>query len=129
MQVDTLTWHTILTDFGLAQLMSQTSAMGTRTMLAGSPGFQSPEQLRSESTGPPSDVYAFGALMVVLFKKAVLWPGLNHYQIMLKVTSNETPSTDDLPEGIKTLCVRCFSIAHARPKVIEVLRYLKDIPL
>ena len=70
------------------------------TMLAGSPGFQSPEQLRSESTGPPSDVYAFGAVTVVLCKRSPLWPGLNYYQIVNKVTSNVYPNTDGIPGGL-----------------------------
>ena len=64
-QVDSMTLHTVLTDFGLARFMSHTSAMGTRTMLAGSPGYQSPEQLRTESIGPPSDVYAFGGVCLL----------------------------------------------------------------
>lgn len=34
--------------------------VGTKTMLAGTPGFQSPEQLKAESVGIPSNVYAFG---------------------------------------------------------------------
>ena len=94
--MDTLTLHTILTDFGLARMMSQTTSIGTRTMLAGSPGYQSPEQLRSESCGTPSDVYAFGALTVVVLKESALWPGLNFFQIMQKVTNNEHPSVDGL---------------------------------
>ena len=66
MQVDSMTLHTVLTDLGLARFMSHTFAMGTtRTMLAGSPGYQSPEQLRTESIGPPSDVHAFGGVCLV----------------------------------------------------------------
>lgn len=94
-------------------------------MLAGSPGFQSPEQLKSESTGPPSDVYAFGALAVVLYKRSPLWPGLNYYQIMNKVTSNENPNTDGVPGGMKEICASCFSsIALSRPKIYEILHKL-----
>lgn len=64
-QVDSLTMHATLTDFGLAKAMS---AVGTRTMLAGSPGYQAPEQLRAESLGPHCDIYAFGCVMIVLFQ-------------------------------------------------------------
>jgi serine/threonine protein kinase len=124
-QVDLLTLHTVLTDFGLSRMMSQSYAIGTKTMLAGSPGFQSPEQLRSESTGPPSDVYAFGALAVVLYKRSALWPGLNHYQIMNKVTSNEYPNIDGVPGGMKGICASCFSsVALSRPKIHEILHKL-----
>ena len=61
-----MTLHTVLTEFGLARFMSHTSAMGTTTMLAGSPGYQSPEQLHTKSIGPPRDVYAFGGGSVLL---------------------------------------------------------------
>ena len=40
-------------DFGICQMMSVTNIIGTKTMLAGSPGFQSPEQVRNETVGPP----------------------------------------------------------------------------
>ena len=96
-------------------------------MLAGTPGFQSPEQLRSEACGPPSDVYAFGALMVVLFNESALWPGLNCFQIMQKVTSNVCPSTDGLPNCIKLLCNTCFSVSTSRPQIIDVLHQLQNI--
>jgi len=36
-------------------------------MLAGTPGFQSPEQLKVESIGPPSDIYAFSGVLSILF--------------------------------------------------------------
>ena len=41
--------------------------VGTKTMLAVTPGFQSPEQLKAESVGMPSNVYAFGGFLAVLF--------------------------------------------------------------
>ena len=54
LQVQEDTWKVFLGDFGLSQVISETNIIGTKTMLAGSPGFQSPEQLRNESTGLPS---------------------------------------------------------------------------
>ena len=64
----------MLTDFGLARIMSQTNSIGKRTMLAGSPGFQPPEQLRSEFVGQECDVYAFGGVTTVTLTEKVLWP-------------------------------------------------------
>ena len=57
-QVEQETWKIFLGDFGLSQVMSATNVIGTKTMLAGSPGFQPPEQLQNKSVGLPSDVYA-----------------------------------------------------------------------
>lgn len=56
MQIDDLTLHVTLTDFGLSKVLTDTAQMGTRTMLAGSPGFQSPEQLKASGVGIFCDV-------------------------------------------------------------------------
>lgn len=117
----------ILTDFGLARFMNATTSIGTKTMLAGSPGYQSPEQLRAESTGPASDVYAFGGVVYVTISKTSLWPGLGHYQIMQKVTTNQVPNTACLPGCIKTLCEKCFSEKSKRPYITNILQHLQGI--
>ena len=123
-QVDSMTLYTVLTDFGLARFMSHTSALGTRTMLAGSPGYQSPEQLRTESIGPPSDVYAFGGVCLVTLAEKLLWPGLSMYQIFQKVTHNEKPNTDMLESQVRDLCNRCFEDVAERPGSVQVLEEL-----
>ena len=103
--------HATLTDFGLTQAMSGTTVIGTKTMMAGTPGFQSPEQLRSESLGPHCDVYAFGCVMVVTIQERMLWPNLTPYQIVAKVTvNNELPDISNLTGGIKSVCSKCDRI-------------------
>ena len=73
---------------------------GTRTMLTGTPGFQSPEQLQVSSIGIECDVYAIGAVMVVMFTEKPLWPSLTPFQIMHKVTiEKEKPSVDAVEWG------------------------------
>ena len=57
--------HVYLADFGLSRVSAAT--VGSKTMTAGSPGFQSSEQLRAESVGPASDVYAFGGVLAVCY--------------------------------------------------------------
>ena len=109
LQVDTLTFHITLTDFGLTRLISQTSSVGTKTMLAGSPGYQSPEQLRAESIGVECDVYAFGGITYVTITESTLWPGLSYFQIMQKVTSNVEPNTERLPSSFNNICNMCFA--------------------
>ena len=73
-------------------------------MLAGSPSFQSPEQLRGESTGTPTDIYALGAVALVVFGERPVWPGLSMYQIMFKVTvQSAKPDTSFLPSPMRLL--------------------------
>ena len=114
----------MLTDFGLAKLLSNTSAVGTKTMLAGSPGYQAPEQLRAESLGPLTDVYSFGGVMTVCMQKQVLWPGLNCYQIMQKVTSGTKPNIDKIPVSLRYIADRCFDPATSRLDSSTVLQKL-----
>ena len=100
-------------------------------MLAGSPGYQSPEQLRAESIGPPSDVYAFGGVCLVSFLCKPLWPGLGMFQIIQKVTNNEKPNTDllkDYDKGrVRQICDKCFNNVSVRPSSMQVLQELLDI--
>lgn len=70
-------------DFGLA-----TMKIGTRRttqMKAGTPGFQSPEQLKGESIGPSSDEYAIGCIMYELFVEKPVWEGLSAHSITFHV--------------------------------------------
>lgn len=105
--------------------MSGTNVVGTKTMLAGSPGFQSPEQLRNESLGLPSDVYAIGAVLLITFGETQVWPGLSPFQIMYKVAvCGEKPNTSYLLPPIKAVCNSCFNTVLCRPPANHVLKVL-----
>lgn len=117
--------QTTLTDFGLSQAISSTTLIGTKTMMTGSPGFQAPEQLRAESLGPHCDVYAFGCVLIVLHREKVLWPGLNPYQILCKVSINkESPIMDDMNPNIKSISVRALLSVKERPIIGTILNLL-----
>ncbi|HVS72329.1 MAG TPA: serine/threonine-protein kinase [Phycisphaerae bacterium] len=63
-----------IADFGLAQLITQDSALRTQHSLAGTPGYIAPEQLRSDhcppttdhSTDHRADIYALGVVLYQL---------------------------------------------------------------
>ena len=78
-------------------------------MFAGTSGFQSPEQLKAESVGMPSVVYAFGGVLAVMFGEQPLWAGLNTYQMMYRVTiKGEKPDTAHLVPPVQAICEECF---------------------
>ena len=111
--------HATLTDFGLTQAMSVTTVIGTKTLMAGTPGFQAPEQLRSESLGPYCDVYAFGCVMIMTIQERMLWPNLMPYQILSKVTvDKELPDVSDLTGGMKSVYKKCLLPMESRPKIM-----------
>lgn len=123
--------HATLTDFGLAKVMTNTAQVGTRTMLAGTPGFQPAEQLRAQYVGIECDVYAFGGVLLVVFTERPLWEGLAPFQIMYKVTiENTAPDTSGLHSSLETLCKQCFQDRESRPSSAQVLNALlhADLP-
>ena len=80
-QVETNPWKILLGDFGLSQIIKGTNTIRTKTILTGTPGFQPPEQLRSESIGLTSDIYALGAVLLVLFSEKPVWPSSHHTRL------------------------------------------------
>lgn len=84
-----------MSDFGLARIA--TSTMGTATRNCGTPGYQSPEQLKGTVKVPAlCDVYAMGCVLIEVFGGNPLWePGKSAWEIMYKVTvENSLPSFD-----------------------------------
>lgn len=94
-------------------------------MMAGSPGFQAPEQLRAESLGPHCDVYAFGCVLITLFREQTLWPGLTPFQILCKVSvNNEVPNMENLDPSIKSVCTLALQEMSKRPNIHSILQSL-----
>ena len=99
--------------------------MGTKTIQAGTPGFQVPKQLRAEPICVGADVYAFGALLVELFGEKALWGGLTPYQIIVKVAINsEVPDYSQLPASIQSVCEMCMRQKHDRSSITDILKAL-----
>lgn len=68
--------HTVkIMDFGIARIQSGMDSTATRTMIVGTPAFMSPEQVRGEKPTASSDIYAFGAVLYVLFAQRPLFEG------------------------------------------------------
>ena len=108
--------------------MTNTAQVGTRTMLAGTPGFQPAEQLRAQCVGVQCDVYAFGGVLLVVFTERQLWVGLAPFQIMYKVTvENAIPDTSGLENSMEVLCKHCFGERMCRPSSSQVLDVLRTI--
>ena len=97
--------------------MSGTNSIGgTKTMLAGSPGCQAPEQLVWGT---------LGAVLLVLFGEGQVWTFLSPFQIMYKVTIEEKmPDIAHLPPSVQEVCKMCFSEVSLRPPANRVLQYI-----
>lgn len=117
--------QTTLTDFGLSQAITKTTIIGTKTMMAGSPGYQAPEQLRAEKLGPCCDVYALGCVLIVVYREQMLWPGLNPYQILCKVSvNNSLPDMEGIRPDIKAICHHALLPQDQRPQINIIFKSL-----
>lgn len=63
-----------LTDFGVAQMAGDPNPQGDE--FTGTAGFMSPEQVRSEPAGPPSDVYSLGLVLLRCLTGERAFPGM-----------------------------------------------------
>ena len=114
--------HVYLADFGLAKVLTESGTMTSSTMMAGTPGFQAPEQLKRGKLSPKCDVYAFGGVITELFGCKLLWPKMSAYRIMVTVTvEGGFPATNYFPEKVKEVTALCFTTADKRANIAEVL--------
>ncbi|BDZ64439.1 serine/threonine-protein kinase [Agromyces mangrovi Wang et al. 2018] len=67
-------WHAKLADFGIARLTDSSRVTSTGA-LVGTAAFLSPEQVRGEVPGPPSDVYALGLVVLEALTGTRAYPG------------------------------------------------------
>jgi serine/threonine protein kinase len=66
--------HALLTDFGVARLVSSETRLTRVGQLAGTPGYVAPEQIHGEELGPQTDVYALGCVLCEALTGAVPYP-------------------------------------------------------
>ena len=97
---------------------------------AGTPGFQSPEQLEGKNIGTHSDVYAFGCIAFELFNEKPIWEGLSAHTIMFRVgVQREYPPLFCTDQRVSQILACCFKEAAVRGTAIDLLSLLCDIIL
>ena len=92
--------------------MTGTRVYGISTMQSGTPGFQSPEQLRGEELSTSCDIYALGAVLTELFSRQPVWQQQHSsHTIMYKVaTLGQMPKFDHLPQSIQKIVFVCAQL-------------------
>jgi serine/threonine protein kinase len=68
------TWTAKLTDFGIARLIDA-APMTVQGLTLGTPNYLSPEQVRGEQAGPPSDVYSLALVLLELITGRRVYQG------------------------------------------------------
>jgi len=94
-------------DFGISRA-AEASALTRTGLVAGSPGFMSPEQAEGRDIGPPSDVFSLGA--VLTFAATGEGPfGTGSIATLAYRVVYTPPATGDLPDGLRILVERCLA--------------------
>ena len=124
----------IVVDFGLAFVQSSSDDLGRSTrdgMVAGTPAYMSPEQIRGLSIGPPSDIYALGCVLYEMLTGRPPFEGepaalLGMHLYVEAPRPSSVGSRVQIPPDIEELCVSMLHKDAARRPVAAVVRDVLD---
>ncbi|WP_329522446.1 protein kinase domain-containing protein [Spirillospora sp. NBC_01491] len=110
-------------DFGIARALDDAH---TSTTMLGTPGYMSPEQADGREVGPPSDVFALGA--VLTFAATEHGPfGTGPAGTIVYRIVHETPDLTRLPSHLTGLVGDCLAKdPRLRPGLTEILDHFAD---
>jgi serine/threonine protein kinase len=110
-------------DFGISRA-AEATALTHADLVIGSPGFMSPEQAEGRETGPPSDVFSFGA--VLTFAATGAGPfGTGATAALVYRVVHGTPDLAQVPAEVRPLAGRCLAKDPSRrPTTAELLAEL-----
>ncbi|HVU51047.1 MAG TPA: serine/threonine-protein kinase, partial [Polyangia bacterium] len=101
----------LLTDFGIARMIEDDTMTATGSIL-GSPSYMSPEQARSGTVGPGSDVFSLGAMLYQMVVGRTPFQGKDPLTVIAALVSGEflRPGQVDARVGpeLEAVILRCF---------------------
>ncbi len=110
-------------DFGIARALEEASLTATGVVV-GTPGYLSPEQITGTAIGPPSDVFALGAVLVFAATGRGPFAHGNPASLLHRVI-HEQPHIPPLPSPLQDAVRRCLARDPAhRPPPSELLQLL-----
>ncbi len=99
--------NAFLTDFGIAKLLGETSALTQSGMAMGTPAYMSPEQWRGQNVDARADVYALGVMLYEMLAGKVPFTGDTPYSMMHMHVFETPPSIrsfrPDLPDSLQNV--------------------------
>lgn len=105
--------NAVLTDFGIAKLLSETSALTQTGTAMGTPSYMAPEQWQNQALDGRADVYATGVILYEMLTGHLPFEADTPHQMMY-AHLNERPRPvrhfrGDLPEGIERVLEKALA--------------------
>ena len=130
-----------ISDFGLAKLLLDDSAVSLNGVILGTPSYMAPEQVSGDKAriGPGIDIYALGAILYELLTGAAPFRGLTPMETLCQVMEAEVVPPSRLrhgvPEELETICLKCLDrdparrYASAEELADDLKRYQENQPI
>ena len=117
----------LLTDFGIARLMSDSARHTATGMTIGTAAYLSPEQVRGEEVTPAADVYALGLVLLEALTGERAYRG-SPTEAALARLSSPPPVPEWLPTAWQHLVRQMTRLEAAeRPAATEIATTLRDL--
>lgn len=102
-----------VTDFGIAQALSDTQPQQRQDVVWGSPHYFAPEQARGEMPSPSADVYAIGIVMFEMLTGRQPYTGANQQELAMAHIKNPVPLVTEfnpaVPEALARIVYKVMS--------------------
>jgi serine/threonine-protein kinase len=102
-----------VTDFGIAQALSDSQPGERQQVVWGSPHYFAPEQARGEKPTPASDVYSIGIVMFEMFTGRLPFMGANQQELALAHIRDRVPMVSEantaVPENLVQIVYKVMS--------------------
>lgn len=126
-----------ITDFGLARLITDRTALTLTGAVMGTPSYMPPEQARGEtaSVTTAGDIYGLGAILYELLAGRPAFAGGAPVEVLRRVLDEEPPSLADTDRDLETICQKCLAknpagrYASARALAEDLDRWLHGEPI
>src|SRR5262245_7662360 len=131
----------LITDFGLAKQVSNTSQMTMAGSIVGTPSYMPPEQAagKLDEIGPWSDLYSLGAILYELLTARPPFRASSPFETIRQVLETEPPSprllNPNVPKDLETICLKCLQkertrrYGSAQELADELKRFLRGEPI
>ncbi len=110
--------NALLTDFGIAKILGQTTVLTQAGAAMGTPAYMSPEQWRGEQIDSRTDIYALGIMLYEMLTGQLPFSAETPYS-MMHAHVNEPPPPirnvrPDLPPGVEQVLNRALAKDRAQ---------------